>query len=285
MPVAIAAWVSSGAGLVPQRGRPAPRSEVYTTLYGAIAQMAVPPTVYETVQALGSHYLGDLYTGNHQVLPERALKRRGQPARGSRGVVGCRWGSSNVGSPGRHRASLPGLRRAFACPWGALGVPPVARVARVVWAVVTRRGGGRRVFPGGALRRCEGCVKSGALPPPAARPLGGLLGLATHVLWARMCGRRGPALSPWLACRAGGCVPRGCREAVPGGLAFHHCEGRLVSGAVPPPAAHPFGRPARVPRPVYPGRGWCGRGDPSPAPQRALLRALVARCGVWREGV
>ena len=32
---------------------------------------------------------------------------------------------------------------------------------------------------------CEGCLRSGAPPPPTARPLGGLLGSATHVLWAR----------------------------------------------------------------------------------------------------
>ena len=54
---------------------PAPRVEVYTTLYGAVAEVVVPPTLYETVQALGYHHLGDLYTENNQVLPERALKR------------------------------------------------------------------------------------------------------------------------------------------------------------------------------------------------------------------
>ena len=64
-----------------------------------------------------------------------------------------------------------------------------------------------------------------------------------------------------------------------GGGAFHRCEGRLVSGAVPPPAARPPERAARVPRPACPGRGRCGRGDPAPAPQRAPLRAGVARCG------
>ena len=52
-----------------------------------------------------------------------------------------------------------------------------------------------------------------------------------------------------------------------------------MSGAVPPPAARPLGRAAGVPRPVCPGCGWCGRGDPAPAPQRAPLRAGVARCG------
>ena len=52
-----------------------------------------------------------------------------------------------------------------------------------------------------------------------------------------------------------------------------------MSGAVPPPAARPLERAARVPRPVCPGCGQCGRGNPAPAPQRAPLRAGVARCG------
>ena len=52
-----------------------------------------------------------------------------------------------------------------------------------------------------------------------------------------------------------------------------------MSRAVPPPAARPPERAARVPRPVCPGCGQCGCGDPAPAPQRAPLRAGVARCG------
>ena len=35
---------------------------------------------------------------------------------------------------------------------------------------------------GGALCRCEGRLRSGAPPPPAACPLGGLSGSATNVL-------------------------------------------------------------------------------------------------------
>ena len=80
-------------------------------------------------------------------------------------------------------------------------------------------------------------------------------------------------------------MPRGWWGAVPGGLACHRCEGRLVSGAVPPPAARPLGRVAGVPRSVCPGCGRCGRGDPAPAPQRAPLRAVVARCEGWQKGV
>ena len=77
----------------------------------------------------------------------------------------------------------------------------------------------------------------GALPPPAACPLGGLSGFATHVLWARVCGRGGPALSLWLVCPAGGCMPRRWWGAVPGGMAFHCCEGRLVLKRYPEPMA------------------------------------------------
>ena len=203
---------------------------------------------------------------------------------------------------------------------------------------------------GGAFHHCEGRLTSGAVPPPTARPLGGLLGSATHVLWARVCRCGGPTLSPWPACPVGAacrgaggglspgglpitivrgvwcqalslsqppilwggrpgfcdpCVPgavsagvgtehrphsvRPCGPALlavgvaegvhPAGGAFHHCEGRLVSGAVPPPAARPLERAARVPRPVCPGRGRCGCGDAAPAPQRAPFRAGVARCG------
>ena len=51
-----------------------------------------------------------------------------------------------------------------------------------------------------------------------------------------------------------------------------------MSGAVSPPAARRLERAARVPRPVCPGCGRCRRGDPSRAPQRAPLRAGVARC-------
>ena len=74
--------------------------------------------------------------------------------------------------------------------------------------------GGGRSGPGSPLPGCccEGRLRSGAPPPPTARPLGGLLGSATHVLWARLCGCGGPTLSPWparpvgAACRGAGVV-------------------------------------------------------------------------------
>ena len=105
--------------------------------------------------------------------------------------------------------------------------------------------GGGRSGPGSPLPGCccEGRLRSGATPPPTARPMGGLLGSATHVLWARVCGCGGPTLSPWPACPVGAacCGGGGVGGRPRGGLACHCCEGRLVSGAVPPPTARPLG--------------------------------------------
>ena len=132
---------------------------------------------------------------------------------------------------------------------------------------------------GGAVHHCEGRLGSSAVPLPPARPLGGLLGSATHMLWARVYGCGSPTLSPRPACPVGAACRGGGRGPSPGGVACQGCEGRLVSGAVPPPAARPLERAARVPRPVCPGCGRYGCGDLAPASQPAPLRAGVARCG------
>ena len=77
-------------------------------------------------------------------------------------------------------------------------------------------------------------------PPPTARPLGGLLGSAIHVLWAQVCGCGGPSLSPWSA-RPVGAVRRGAGS-------WRSCaEGRLGGGE--------GGGVRRIPR-------LCGRGGP-----------------------
>ena len=68
-------------------GGPRPQVEVYPTQYGDVVQVITPPTVYETVQALGYHHLGDLYTEDHRVKGERTLKERA-PAR--KGIPGLR---------------------------------------------------------------------------------------------------------------------------------------------------------------------------------------------------
>ena len=212
---------------------------------------------------------------------------------------GRRWAVPGGGGLPRLRGAS-GVRR---CPFpcrpssGAGGRGPLTRVSRLrsvrAWGPSTgptacslagRRcslWGWREGVPGGdAFHRCEGRLRSGAPPPPAARLLGGLLGpLPTCYgrgrvgLGAQHCPLGLHALWGLRAVGVLGGRPRG-------GVSCHRCEGRLVSGAVPPPTARPLGRAAGVPRPVCSGCGRCGRGDPAPVPQRAPLRAGVARFGV-----
>ena len=86
------------------------------------------------------------------------------------------------------------------CVPGAVGAGVGPSTGPTACALAGRRcslWGWRKGVPGGgAFHRCEGRLSSGALPPPTARLLGGLLGSATHVLWARLCGCGGPTLSP-----------------------------------------------------------------------------------------
>ena len=53
-----------------------------------------------------------------------------------------------------------------------------------------------------------------------------------------------------------------------------------MSGAVPPPAPRSLRQAAGVPRPLCPGCGWSGRGDPARAPQRAPLRPALRTVGM-----
>ena len=152
--------------------------------------------------------------------------------------------------------------------------------ALVRWCVA-RCGGGGWASPGGrfpALRGASGVRRCPSLGHPSSGA--GSQGSATRVSRVRSMRAFGPSTGPTACALAGRrCSLWGWRKGVPGGGAFHRCEGRLVSGAVPPPTARPLERAARVPRPVCPGCGRCGRVDPAPAPQRAPLRAGVARYG------
>ena len=91
------------------------------------------------------------------------------------------------------RVSCPGPLLRLACLGGGLSGPGSPLLGLGLW-------GWRKGVPGGgAFHCCEGRLGSGAPPPPTARPLGRLLGSATHVLWAPACGCGGPTLSPWPA--------------------------------------------------------------------------------------
>ena len=78
--------------------------------------------------------------------------------------------------------------------------------------------GWRKGVPGGgAFTRFEVRLRSGAPPPPTARPVGGLLGSATGLLRARACGCGGPSRSPWPACPVRGACRGGGGGPSPGG--------------------------------------------------------------------
>ena len=146
---------------------------------------------------------------------------------------------------------------------------------------VARCGGGGWASPGGRFPALRGASGVRRCPSPGRPSSGaGSQGSATRVSRVRSMRACGPGTGPTACALAGRrCSLWGWRKGVPGGGAFHRCEGRLVSGAVPSPTARPLERAARVPRPVCPGCGRCGGVDPAPAPQRAPLRAGVARCG------
>ena len=140
--------------------------------------------------------------------------------------------------------------------------------------------GWRKGVPGGGcfppLRGAPGVRRC----PSPGRPssVAGSQGSASRVSRVRSVRAWGPSTGPTACALAGWrCSLCGWRKGVPGGAAFHHCEGRLVSGAVPPPAARPLERAARVPRPVCPGCGRCGRGDPAPAPAPMILAAVFSQ--------
>ena len=152
--------------------------------------------------------------------------------------------------------------------------------------------GWRKGVPGGgAFDCCEGRLRSGAPPPPTVHPRGGLLGSATHVLWARACGCGGPTLSPWparsvgAACRGGGGGPSpylawGCPPPV----------GRVRGVRVPGGGLGGGGRPVRrAPRLCCQG-GACRAGGPSASfrpsafPGQATKWVSLASfwsCGAW----
>ena len=165
------------------------------------------------------------------------------------------WSGCPSGSPRVPFACVCARASAVSAP------PPLGGVA---WAprAVPAMGAGRAVPRGPCPSACPAAV-----PCSVWRAWGGAVRSRFPPTWL--------GLQALWGLRAAGVVggrPRG-------GVACHCCEGRLVSGAVPPPNARPLGRAARVPRPVCSGCGWCGRGDPAPAPQRAPLRAGIARCG------
>ena len=160
--------------------------------------------------------------------------------------------------------------------WGPVTNPTARTLASWLCALWGRHEGSRE----GASCLGVGRPGSGALPPPTARPLGGLPGPTTHWLWVRGGAGVGTRHQPHsarsfeLALRAVGAA----RGRPGGGRLLPWCGASGV-GRSPTPDCPPSGRAAGGHYPLAVGVGGCGRGDPSQTPQRALLRAGFARCG------
>ena len=90
--------------------------------------------------------------------------------------------------------------------------------------------------------------------------------------WGPVTNPTARALASWL------CALWGRHKGVRGGRLLPGCGASGV-GRSPTPDCPPSGRAAGAHYPLAVGAGGCGRGDPSPTPQRALLRAGFARCG------
>ena len=208
---------------------------------------------------------------------------RGRPG-GGRFLPGC--GASGVGRSPTPDCPLSGRAAggdypmavgAGGCGRGDLSQTPQRALLGAGFA---RCGGGMRMPGGGASCLGVGRPGSGALPPPTARPLGGLPGPTTHWLWVRggvgvgTCHQPHGARSFELTLRA----VRAARGRPGGGRLLPGCGASGV-GRSSTPDCLPSGRAAGAHYPLAVGAGGCGRGDPSPAPQRALLRAGFARCG------
>ena len=137
-------------------------------------------------------------------------------------------------------------------------------------------GGGMREPRGGASCLGMGRPGLGALPPPTARPLGGLLGPTTHWLWVRGGAGVGTCHQPHGAhpCELALCAvgaapgrPRGVPPAWVWGV-----RGRALSH----PRLPALWAAAGAHYPLAVGAGGCRRGDPSPTPQRVHLHAVGA---------
>ena len=155
--------------------------------------------------------------------------------------------------------------------WGPVTTPTARALASC--------GGGMRAPGGAASRLGVGRPGSGALPPPTARPLGGQPGPVTHWLWVQGVRAWGPVTNRTARALASSLCALWGRHGGPRGRRLLPGCGASGVGRSPTPGCPPPGRAAGAHYPLAVAAGGCGRGDPSPTPQRALLRAGFARCG------
>ena len=183
--------------------------------------------------------------------------------------------------------------------WGPNTVP---FGLHALWGLRAAGVAGGRPRGGGGLPPLRGAFGVRRCPSPC-RPSSraGGRGPATSVSRVRSVRAWGPSTGP-TACAlvSRRCSLWGWRKGVPGGGAFHRCEGRLRSGAPPPPTAHPLGGllesvthmlwsracgcggPSLPLWPACPVGAACRGGGRGPSP--GLWPAAVAR-GVWCQAL
>ena len=219
----------------------------------------------------------------HQPQSARSCELALRAVGAARGRPGGGASCLGVGLPGsgalppptaRPLGGLPGPTTYWLWVRGRGGPSPTPERA-FLRAGLARCGGGKRAPVGGASCLGVGRPGSGALPPPTARPLGGLPGPTTYWLWVRGAASVGTRHQPH---SARSCVLWGRHEGARGGRLLPGCGASEV-GRSPSPDCPPSVRAAGAHYPLAVGAGGCGRGDPSPTPKRALLRPGFARCG------
>ena len=177
-----------------------------------------------------------------------------------------RAAGAGVGRPGSGALPPPTARPLGGLPgpvWGVRGRALSHPLLLALWAGCRGRCGasevGRSPTPncppsGRAAGAGMGRPRSGALPPPTARPLGGLPGPVWGVRGRALSHPRLPAL--WAGCR-GRCGASGVGrsptpDCPPSGRAVGAGVGRPGSDVLPPPTARPLGG---LPVPVWGVRG------------------------------
>ena len=247
-------------------------------------------------RAAGAHYplavgVGGCGRGDPSPTPQRGLLRAGF-ARCGGGTRAPGGGASclGVGRPGsgalpppttRPLGVRPGPTTHWLWVWGGAGVgtrhqPHSARscelALRAVGAARGRPGGAPLAWVWGAWCRALSHPRPLALWACGRGPLPTGCGCGGMRAWGPVTNPTARALASWL------CALWGRHEDARGGRLLPGCGAPGV-GRSPTPDHSPSGRAAGAHYPLAVGVGGCGRGDPSPTPQRALLRAGFARCG------
>ena len=247
-------------------------------------------------RAAGAHYplavgSGGSRRGDPSSTPQRALFRAGFARCGGSmrvpggappawvwGVRG--WALSHPRLPALWAGCRGPLPTGCGCggvrAWGPVTNPTARALASWLCALWGRHEGAQ----GGAPPAWVWGVRDRALSHPRLPALwAGCRGPLPAGCGCGECGRGDPSPTPQRALlRAGYARCGGGMRAPRGGRLLPGCGASGV-GRSPTPICLPSGRAAGAHYPLAVGAGGCGRGDPSPTPQRALLRAGFARCG------